>query len=212
MQEVLKVASRLGKLFLCRLLHLSFYFIISTHVLYSFSNLHHKNSSMSYHLFRPRLSKTKSEKEVVLFSASAKSEKEAIQSSSTASYASVSAKSSKAQFGRALHERSEDLIDGSLSIELAPRTYPKSGKASSKATVFVIDAKSSKAVPVKVKRSIDPIQVSNDQAEPMKALSFIEYSSQTPVASKEEASGASALVVASVSVGTLLAVSAFALN
>ena len=160
---------------------------------------------MSYHLFRPRLSKTKSEKDVVLFSASAKSEKDAV----VASTASASAKSSKAQFGRALHKRSEDLIEGSLSLELSPRTYPKSGKA----TVFVIDAKSSKAVPVKVKRSIDPVEeVSNDQAESMKALSFIEYSSQTPVASKEETSGASALVVASVSVGTLLAVSAFALN
>ena len=167
---------------------------------------------MSYHhrLFRQaKMSKTKSEKEVVLFSEFAKSEKEAVQSS-VASAASV--KSSKAQFGRALHKRSEDLIDGSLSLELSPRTYPKSGKASSKATVFVIDAKSSKAVPVKVKRSIDPVEeVSNDQAEP-KALSFIEYRPQTPVASKEEASGASALVVTSVSVGTLLAVSAFALN
>jgi len=162
---------------------------------------------MSYHLFRPRLSKTKSEKEVILFSASAKSEKDAVFAST------ASAKSSNAQFGRALHKRSEDLIEGSLSLELSPRTYPKSGKASSKATVFVIDAKSSKAVPVKVKRSIDPVEeVSNDQAEPMKALSFIEYSSQTPVVSKEETSGASALVVASVAVGTLLAVSAFALN
>ena len=161
---------------------------------------------MSYHLFRPRLSKTKSEKEIVLFSASAKSEKESIQSSVASA---ASAKSSKAQFGRTLHKRSEGLIEGSLSLELSPRTYPKSGKA----TVFVIDAKSSKAVPVKVKPSIDPVEeVSNDQAEPMKALSFIEYSSQTPVASKEETSGASALVVASVSVGTLLAVSAFALN
>jgi len=168
---------------------------------------------MSYHLFRPRLSKTKSEKDVVLFSASAKSEKEIAASASAAS-ASVSTKSSKAQFGRALHKRSEDLIEGSLSLELSPRTYPKSGKTSSKATVFVIDAKSSKAVPVKVKRSINPVEeVSNDQAEPMKALSFIEYSSQTPVAAKEEANGASALVVASVAVvGTLLAVSAFALN
>ena len=123
-------------------------FIISPHVLYSSSNLHHK-TSMSYHLFRPRTAKTKSEKEVILFSASAKSEKKAIQSAASAS---VSAKSSKARFGRALHKRSElDLIEGSLSLELSPRTYPKSGKAA----VFVIDAKSSKAVPVKVKRSID---------------------------------------------------------
>ena len=164
---------------------------------------------MSYHLFRvAKTAKTKSEKDVVLFSASAKSEKEAVA-------ASVSTKSSKAQFGRALHKRSEsDLIEGSLSLELSPRTYPKSGKASSKATVFVIDAKSSKAVPVKVKRSIDPVdveEVSNDQAEPTKALSFIEYRSQTATASKEEASGASVLA-ASVAAGTLLAVSVFALN
>ena len=161
---------------------------------------------MSYHLFRPRIAKTKSEKDVVLFTASAKSEKNAVVAS-----ASVSAKSSKARFGRALHKRSElDLIGGSLSLELSPRTYPKSGKAA----VFVIDAKSSKAVPVKVKRSIDPVdveEVSNDQAEPTKALSFIEYRSQTATASKEEASGASVLA-ASVAAGTLLAVSAFALN
>ena len=160
---------------------------------------------MSYHLFRvAKTAKTKSEKDVVLFSASAKSEKEAVA-------ASVSAKSSKARFGRALHKRSElDLIEGSLSLELSPRTYPKSGKAA----VFVIDAKSSKAVPVKVKRSIDPVdveEVSNDQAEPTKALSFIEYRSQTATASKEEASGASVLA-ASVAAGTLLAVSVFALN
>ena len=162
---------------------------------------------MSYHLFRPRTAKT-----AKLFSASTKSEKKSIQSSTaSAASTSVSAKSSKARFGRALHKRSElDLIEGSLSLELSPRTYPKSGKASSKATVFVIDAKSSKAVPVKVKRSIDPVEVSNDQAEPMKALSFIEYHPQTPVASKE-VNGASVLV-ASVAVGTLLAVSALALN
>ena len=163
---------------------------------------------MSYHLFRPRTAKT-----AKLFSASTKSGKKSIQSSTASvASASVSAKSSKARFGRALHKRSElDLIESSLSLELSPRTYAKSGKASSKATVFVIDAKSSKAVPVKVKRSIDPVHVSNDQAEPMKALSFIDYRPQTPVASKEEANGASVLV-AFAAVGTLLVASAFALN
>lgn len=63
-----------------------------------------------------------------------------------------------------------------MSLDTIPSTFAvaKSGKA---IEVVVIDSKSSKANPLPVPRSIDPLTISNDEKEISAALSFVEYSS-----------------------------------
>ena len=137
----------------------------------SYRNLNNNShdASMRYHIFDIASAK----------SAKAKSNKEPIL---------ASAKSAKGRF----------LEDMSMSLDLAPNTFAYVAKSGKAIDVVVIDSKSSKAKPLPVTRSIDPLTISNDDNEVSAALSFVEYSSP------QEEETSDALSLATTAVATLM--------
>lgn len=132
--------------------------MLIAHILTSYRNLNNEShdASMRYNIFDTTSAK--------------RTKAKSIKDSTLISSTNASAKSAKGRF----LESSEDM--SMMSLDTIPSTFAvaKSGKA---IEVVDIDSKSSKANPLPVPRSIDPLTISNDEKEISAALSFVEYSS-----------------------------------